>query len=329
MFNTIDPETKGLIKDLPVKMKPMKTICLGLLALCVTACAHKPTVEELRTFAATETYPFDTYLDTVSNKKALIIVAHDDDDCAMSGTIAGLTSKGWDIKQLSLVSHINPETRKNSAHIICEGNELILEDGFYRLGLDTSTSPYVPIPHEEIDRVFLREKVAVALIQKVNAFGPSVLFTLDNEKGGYGHPDHIFISQLVMDLLKENKLKADRIYQSVYTDHMEEEIVDKWLKAKMEEWGYPHASTIANEMYGIDGMPEPTVQIDIFPYAETKMNYLRDYPERVKKNLRKFIPFYEEFDAKTYFAIFDREFFRVIENELNRPSMAVEVTETK
>lgn len=303
----------------------MKSILLGLLVLTAAACSHKPTVEELKAFAATETYPFDNYLDTVSNKRALIIVAHDDDDCAMSGTVAGLTAKGWNIKQLSLVSHINPETGKNSAHLICEGNELILGDGFYRLGLDTSKSPYVPISHEEIDRVFLREKVEKALIEKINAFEPSVLFTLDNEKGGYGHPDHIFISQLAVDLLSEHKIKADRIYQSVYTDHMEEEIVDKWLKAKMEEWGYPHASTIANEMYGIDGMPEPTVQVDIFPYSETKMSYLRDYPERARKNLRKFIPYYEEFDAKTYFTIFDREFFRVIEKEAKSPSTNQEV----
>lgn len=299
----------------------MKSLLLGLLALLAAACSYQPTVEELKVFAATETYPFDNFLDTVSNKKALIIVAHDDDDCAMSGTIAGLTQKGWTIKQLSLVSHVHTETGKNSAHIICQGNELILDDGLYRLGLDTSTSPYVPIPHEEIDRLFLREKVAEALIEKINAFYPSVLFTLDNEKGGYGHPDHVFISQLVVDLLDENKIKAERIYQSVYTDHMEKEIVDTWLKAKMEEWGYPHASTIANEMYGIDGMPEPDVQVDIFPYAETKMNYLRDYPESAKRNLRKFIPYYEEFDAKTYFSIFDREFFRIIKKEvIERPA---------
>ena len=309
----------------------MKSILPGLLVLTMAACSHKPTVEELKAFAAIETYPPDTYLDTVSNKKALIIVAHDDDDCAMAGTVAGLTEKGWTIKQLSLASHINPETGKNSAYIICEGNELILEDGFYRLGLDTSASPYMPIPHDEIERIFLHEKVAEALVKKINSFKPSVLFTLDNEKGGYGHPDHIFISQLVVDLLRENKLNADRIYQSVYTDHMEEEIVDKWLKAKLEEWGYPHASTIANEMYGIDGMPEPTVQVDIFPYAETKMSYLRDYPERARKNLRKFIPYYEEFDAKTYFAIFDREFFRVIEKKGNSQAGIEQVftTDTK
>ena len=37
------------------------------------------------------------------------------------------------------------------------------------------------------------------------------------------------------------------------------------------------------------------------------------YEEDVRKNIRKFIPHYEEFDAKTYFGIFNQEYFRVIE----------------
>jgi LmbE family N-acetylglucosaminyl deacetylase len=173
-------------------------------------------------------------------------------------------------------------------------------------------SPYLPIPYDEIKRQFLSEKVADEIVEKVNAFNPSVIFTLDNIKGGYGHPEHIFISQLVLDLFTEKKINIQRIYQSVYTDHMEAEIVDKWLKARMEKWGYPHASDIANEMYGIDGMPAPDVQISIADFAEIKMKYLMAYDENVRKNLRKFIPYYEEFDAKTYFNIFDKEYFRVI-----------------
>ncbi len=294
-------------------MKMNELIGLAVVTLTITACSDKPSIEELKYFAATETYPEDLYLDTVTNKKALIIVAHDDDDCAISGTISKLTENGWTIKQLSLQSHIDPTTGKNAAHIICEGNELILEDGLYRLGLDTMKNAYLPIPYKEIEKQFLREKVAKALMAKVNEFNPSVLFTLDNVKGGYGHPEHIFISQLVVDLFEEGKINNQKIYQSVYTNHMEKEIVDTWLKAKMEKWGYPNASTIANELYNIDGMPEPDVQINISKYGTNKMKYLRAYSEDVKKNLRKFIPYYEEFDAEQYFSVFDREFFRVIE----------------
>lgn len=278
-------------------------------------CSEKITVEELQVFAPTETFPNDTFLDTVTNKKAFIIVAHDDDDCAMSGTIAQLTRKGWKIKQLSLQSHVSSDTGENPAHIICEGNELILKDGYYRKGQDTIKTAYLPIPYNEIGEQYLTEKVAKKVIERVNQFKPSVIFTLDNEKGAYGNPDHVFISQLVKTLFEEEDLVVQKIYQSVYTDHMEREIIDKWLTQRLEKWGYPNASTMTNELYGINGMPEPTVQIDITEVAETKMEYLRAYGEDAKKNLRKFIPYFEAFDAQTYFGIFDREFFRVLEKE--------------
>jgi LmbE family N-acetylglucosaminyl deacetylase len=281
-------------------------------ALFFTACSQKPSTNELQQFAATETYPEDKYLDTVTNKKALVILAHDDDDCGMAGTISKLTAEGWTIKQLSLADHPDKKTGKTPAYIICGSNELILSDGLYRYGLDTMKNPYVPIPYEEIKKQFLTEKVSKVLVEKINAFNPSVIFTLDNEKGGYGHPEHIFISQLVKDLFQSNAIHAQRIYQSVYTDHMEKEIVDTWLKGKMEKWGYPHASTIANDLYHITGMPEPNVQITIQKYGETKMRYLREYSEDVKKNIRKFVPYYEDFDGATYFSVFNREFFRVI-----------------
>ena len=207
-------------------MKQVFLIPLALFVLTIVACKEKITVEQLNRFAPVETYPNDFFLDTVSNKRALIIVAHDDDDCAMSGTISKLTKNGWMIVQLSLQNHCSDLNGKNPADIICLRNELILADRYYRIGLDTMEVPYVPIPYEEITKQFLSDKVADSLIIKINEFKPSVIFTLDNVKGGYGHPEHIFISQLVKDLFEEGKIDIEKIYQSVYTDHMEAEIVD-------------------------------------------------------------------------------------------------------
>lgn len=302
-------------------MKMYKLLFIAIIVLHICSCTDKATIEDLKKFAPTESYPNDVFLDTTSNRKAFVIVAHDDDDCGMAGTIARLTAHGWTVRQLSLQKHILSSTGKNPAGIICEGNEMILKDAYYRIGLDTMKTPYLPIPYEKIKEQFLTQKVADAIVDKIKDFKPSVVFTLDNVKGGYGHPEHIFISQLVKDLFEEGKIDIRRIYQSVYTNSMETEIVDKWLAEKMKHWGYPHASTIANQLYGIDGMPEPTVQIDITEAAQKKMNYLRNYEEDVRKNLRKFIPYYEEFDAQTYFGIFNREFFRVIEKK----SVAAEI----
>jgi len=295
-------------------IQSIKTLFLfSAVAFCLTACKEKLTLEELSAFAATESFPEDRFLDTVQNKRALIIVAHDDDDCAMSGTIAKLTARHWDIEQLCLQNHINPATGQNGSPVICKGSKLILPDRKYRLGLDTMKFPYLPISYEQIEKQFLTDKVADSLMHMVNRFNPAVIFTLDDVKGGYGHPEHVFISRLVKALFEKQKINCRKIYQSVYTNHMESEIVDKWLNAKLEKWGYPNASNLANQLYGIDGMPEPDVQVNILDVAETKMKYLKAYDESTQKNLRKFIPDYDKYDAKTYFGIFNREFFRVIQ----------------
>src|SRR5690606_9496708 len=102
------------------------------------------------------------------------------------GTIAKLKSVGWQIRQVSLVAHELSKGRdSHPATIICEGNETLLADGFYRKGLDTMKYPYVPIPKTEMDNQFLRDKIMNALLEKINSFQPSVVFTLDNEMGGY------------------------------------------------------------------------------------------------------------------------------------------------
>jgi LmbE family N-acetylglucosaminyl deacetylase len=293
-------------------MKWSKIVGLILAAGAFFGCKKNITIEDLRKFAATESYPTDNYLDTIKSKRALIIVAHDDDDCAMAGTLVKLKSQGWTIKQLSLQKHKGRDTLKHPSEIISNGNELILEDGLYRLGMDTAAHNAYPLPYSEIDLQFFTDKVADKLIEKISLYKPSVIFTLDDIKGAYGHPDHVFISKLVLSLATKKLIPCHRIYQAVYTPHMESEIVYNWLDKQLKDWNYPNLSPLANQIYGVKGMPEPSTQINISKYAQTKMKYLLAYDDDVRKNIRKFIPYYEEFEAKTYFEIFDREFFRVI-----------------
>ena len=81
----------------------------------------------------------------------------------------------------------------------------------------------------------------------------------------------------------------------------------------MEKWGYPRSYLVGREVYKVADIPEPDVQEDISACADGKMRYLRAYSEDAKKNIRKFIPYYEDFvDAQTYFGVFNRELFRVI-----------------
>jgi len=294
-------------------MRKNQLLILVLILFTFSGCAQAIKLDELTKFAATEIYPDDTYLDTVKNKRALIIVAHDDDDCTMAGTIAKLCSKGWFIKQYCLQNHIDPKTGQNPSNIICQGSELIYKGKFYRRGMDTIKMPYFPISYAQISEQYFSNELSLELKEKINEYNPSIIITLDDSLGGYGHPDHIFISHLVRLIYNSGEIKANRIYQSVYTKHMQDEIINKWLAQNLKKWKFPNTSAIACEMYNIDGMPKPNVQINVFESAEVKMKYLRAYDESVRKNIRKFIPYYERFNANDYFKLFDREFFKVVQ----------------
>jgi LmbE family N-acetylglucosaminyl deacetylase len=295
-------------------MKLINSLLFGFALFALFACK---TVEDVTPYAATETYPEDTQLSTLTTKKAMVIVAHDDDMCLTSGTISRLNKQGWEIRVLSL-----PQAdERNAAHLKACRNILDsviffdLSEGKYRFDLDTTQYAYRAISTDKYDEIFNRELLEKQIIEKVNEFNPSVIFSLDNEVGGYGHPDHVMVSQLVYDLAQSKKIQPQFIYQSVYTNHMQESIMKRHSE-QMKSWGFPGDMwEFAKKTYKVDRIPEPTVQINIEDQAKEKMAYLNSYNERERKTIGHFVPAFMEYDAETYFGIFNREFYRVISFE--------------
>ena len=291
----------------------------GLLLLIVLFFSCKKEKLDITQFAPTsqEVYPADKSLQKVDNKRAMIVIAHDDDMSSMTGTISKLNKEGWEIEVLSF--HGGEE--RDKAHTIACDNILDkvaffdLDYSEWRIDLNERNEEdlHVPIPKEKFKGTFNSSVVENELIERINSFRPSIVFTLDNKIGGYGHPEHVFISQLVLDLSKMRKISVPYIYQAVYTPHMAESIMDRHSK-RMIEWGFPGDGwEKAKETYQVNGMPEPTTQINITSEANEKMNYLKSYNEREQKTIDFFVPGFQEYSAEEYFKVFDREFFRVIE----------------
>lgn len=285
---------------------------LSLAAMFLISCKAK---EDVAGYAPTEVFANDTLLKTLSGKSAMIVLAHDDDMCAMSGTIAMLNKQGWDIGVVSFTK--TPE--RNAAQV--EACRDILDTVLFinlspaqiRNDKEDERRSYFAFPKDSFDLVFNRKVIEEEYLACIRKFDPEVIFTLDNEMGGYGHPEHVLISQMVLDLTAARRISPAYIYQSVYTDHMENSIMQRHSE-RMKSWGFPGDEwDKARKTYGVDGMPEPTVQINITDEAEAKMNYLRSYNKRERKTLGFFIPAFEDYGAKEYFTLFDREFFRVID----------------
>ena len=291
----------------------MKKTLLIILCLCLTLISTH--CFYIRSMRATEHYPTDTFLTHVANKRALIITAHDDDAFSCSGTFIGLIRNGWSVRQVAFLDR-RPEKAvyfdalAKSAGL--SGYNLI--DLQYRTDLDTEKTPYMPMPYNRIDKVFRHDTVLSVVGRIIDSFRPEVIFTLDDSIGGYGHPDHIFMSRVVLEYCRKKAASPDfsvrRIYQSVYPPSMSHSIIVK------NSWTSKNPYIEACKLYGIKGMPEPNVEICITPYASEKKRYISGYGPADQKNILKFAPAYKWYPALLYFRIFDREFFRVIDLKL-------------
>ncbi len=303
-----------MLINLNIDMKLFKVLLFFIFSFLLSCGITK---SKLKYYSATEVYPDDQFLKSEKDKRAMIVVAHDDDPAAMSGTLTMLKKQGWKIKQLCFTS--GNQSRDSAmfaaSKVFLDEIEFInILPKELRLDFDSSIIPYMPIPKSEFSSKFDVSKIHSIVLQKINQFDPVVIFTLDNEMGGYGHPEHVLLSDIVFNALKNNQINPERIYQSVYTNSMEDKILKERLNNQMQKWGFPNSYMSALKMYNLDGMPEPNVQINIESSAEEKMKYLRTFNERERKTIGFYVPYFEKFNSKDYFSVFNREFFRVIDH---------------
>jgi len=265
----------------------------------------------ISTMTAKETYPVDNYLDHVFGKKALIVTAHDDDAYTFAGTIAKLTGESWEIRQISFKRKDSLDNELFYKLAKTEGLAGIdLMSVKYRNDLDTNKMPYMPIPWDRFPSVFNHDPVYDSLSAHINDFKPDIIFTLDDIIGGYGHPDHVFISKLVVEYCNRNKnnpgFSVKRIYQSVFPPSMAENILVKNSRSSINPY------LTGKKVYHCMGMPEPDTYVFIYPWGRQKKEFMNSFSEHDRKNIAKFSQYYNWYPYWIYFKIFDKEYFRVI-----------------
>ena len=194
----------------------------------------------LTTLAAEEKYPDDSYLVSEQNKKALIIVAHDDDMATSAGTMSMLSENGWETRELCFYqmgglyykkdSARNP-IRKNSLQDVARIQGLSGTDPVdfnFRRDLETEKS-YMPMSYEKFSENYKLDSLSQYIGAYIERYKPVVIFTLDSVMGGYGHPDHVVVSQRVMDYCRIHKndsgFSVKKIYQAVFTPSLSEKIM--------------------------------------------------------------------------------------------------------
>ena len=295
-------------------MKKVFRWALGLLLCFILLLATHLYI--LSTKTAKETYPTDTFYLQENRKQALIIVAHDDDIVGSTGTLAQWTAAGWSIRQRCFYQQAGIYREKDARKIPFRKEALKkaaaiqglagVDPVDFNFRIDTLTErPYMAIPYDSLALCYQIDSLRKIIAAYIEQYQPTVIFSLDDSIGGYGHPDHVLISRLVLEYCQAHRgepgFPVKRIYQSVFPPSLAESIMKDMS-----------AYQTAKKIYQIPGVPEPDVEYDISSFGSEKKRAMMTYTTE-QNSLKQIWPWYRFYPAWIYFRIFDREFYRVID----------------
>ena len=293
----------------------MRKICFALIIIGVDfILAIGANIFYLYFMSSADIYEQDAFLQEETNKTALIIVAHDDDAISMSGTISYLCDNGWNVQELCFYQGWKNKDSIRKIDLKSAAKLLGMKSVEYydielRKGRDKIEKPWLPIPYTDFDSVYNKE-IALRYIENfISKNKPSVIFTLDDIMGGYGHPDHVFISKLIIDYcgqhLKDSVFSVERIYQAVFDPKMNERILKGMESFKL-----------AKKVYKVETSPKPNVYLSLKGREVIKKKALKTYTTE-QNSLTKIWPYYNYYPAIIYFSIFDKEYYRVLKKNEN------------
>jgi hypothetical protein len=301
---------------------------LGIIIYCL------PLVYLALQVRPTESYPGDTSLDSLDNRNALIIMAHHDDSYGTVAVAKWLCDRGWDVRAFYFrAPSYQRDTVRELNGIESTGKvvQIIGLKEFTMIGQPLRKDSVISdmnVPYGEFDQVFRRDTIERIIAGLISTYRPSVIFTLDDQIGLYGHSDHVFVSRAILNLCRkhqsDDQFPVTMIYQSVLPPSMAEGVMVKYQKLHYFHnfWGMGQlirnrgfgesVYTKAKKIYACDGMPPPDVQFRIDSLSVYKKRFLESWARSEKKNLKRFVPFSYWYPHRIYFKMFNYEYFRTI-----------------
>ena len=269
----------------------------------------------IHSFSAEENDPQDGYLLSEINKNALLIVAHDDDIIGCTGTLKILSENGWNIREMCFYQLEDTRFKKDSIKNPIRKKDLKRAASIQGLsGIDPVDFNFrdfamektrFPIPKDSFTQKYDIDSLARYIEDYIANYRPSVIFTLDNEIGLYGHPEHLLVSQLIMDYCKKHKIDSGFTVKKIYQPVFPTSIVQSILEGGVY--------TDAKRVYGIDGMPLPDVEVDESAYNKQRKAAMQAYTTE-QGSIKRIYPFYNWYPSWIYFnLICKEEYYRVID----------------
>lgn len=282
----------------------------------------------------TESYPEESIIESINNKNALIIVAHHDDMFGCVAISKWLCDNDWDVRAFYFkgpsywydsIREINGINSTTEVAEIIGLKEFTLIEQTLR---NDSVVDDLNIPYKTFNDVFRSDTIEKVITDLISTHKPSIIFTMDDIIGLYGHSDHVFVSQTITSICQKNRsdstFPVKMIYQTVYPETQSEGVMIKYQRLHYFRsfWGIGRLIksggfgksiyTKAKDIYNCDGMPAPDIQFKIDTLSVHKRRFTDSWAPSEKKNIKRYVPFCYWYPHWIYYKMFNYEYFRSI-----------------
>lgn len=243
------------------------------------------------------------HFDTLHPQKAMFIFPHPDDEITCAGTIAKMKANNWDVYLLTLTKGSDEQdkmvrTNEWNAAAKSLGYDKTLLCDFYNNSWSDIMQQNVRFWPENLD------SISSLIFNTVMDWQPDILITYDDAIGGYGHPEHLLSAKIVRDLfsthLGNTSFSPKYLYQMTLPQALEDFIVADLPSYKM-----------AIEQYGLDGLPDPDLAVEITEFWPAKRNAASSYQSQAEI-LNKFYLLPSNADTAAHYTTFNKEYYREI-----------------
>lgn len=172
-------------------------------------------------------YEIEEWVDTEGIGTVLAVFAHQDDELLVAGTLAGLDAAGIETALLTVTNgdgerrsqgqSVEELVEERAEELRAVGRALRIdsvEQGFF------SDDRFMDVPDASIKEIIL---------EQIDRSQPNSIITWDTAKGLYGHPHHVRVGRLVVELCRENREKPEFPVKAVYAT-----TVSVWIREALK-----------------------------------------------------------------------------------------------
>jgi LmbE family N-acetylglucosaminyl deacetylase len=273
----------------------MKVLLYISVFILLLACGDKGA--NYTAYKKTQDYTVPLFNVADTNKTAMFVFPHPDDEIVCTGAMHKLKTLGWKICLLTLTKGTEKEQRSEEWRNAVE--QMDIEQAVL---LDFPNNKWEDVMKDSIQFWYTNsDSIQQTIRRKTNEWKPSLIFTYDTAIGGYGHPEHRLTAlaayKVFAGYTKNDAYAPERILQITLPEQMEAMMLKN-----------SDAYSLAKKRTGNTGLPDPTVAFDIRNDWSFKQAAASQYTSQVK-TLKKFMLLAESADSIEHYNTFDREYY--------------------